>query len=250
MCTLRNPIGLGGLRKILSIPNGHFEPRKGTPEQALAYCHKDETRAEGAMPFEYGSLPEGPGRGSRTDVSSAKSVIDRGGTLADVADADFGVFLRYHQGLRLYSSLKAGHRTTPPEAYYLFGPSGTGKSRAAWALGTPETVYTVPLSSGSSIWFDGYDATQHRVVIFDDYYHHFKATFLLQLLDRYPIQVPIKGGHVNFNSNVIVITSNIPLDQQYPNYPDQKALWRRFRRVVHCLDDQCWIPVSQPHNRI
>lgn len=93
------------------------------------------------------------------------------------------------------------------------------------------------MDRAGAVWFDGYDANVHTTVILDDYYHHFPFHFLLRLLDRYPLQVPVKGQYVNFNSNRIFITSNIPLCDQYTDSKliaeeSQRALWRRFDRVL------------------
>ncbi len=70
-------------------------------------------------------------------------------------------------------------------------------------------------------------------MIFDDYYHNFRFSFLLQLLDKYPIRVPVKSAFTKFNSGVVIFTSNIPLEEQYPNIPDKESLRRRFTSVVH-----------------
>lgn len=72
-------------------------------------------------------------------------------------------------------------------------------------------------------------------MLLDDYYHNWPVTFLLRLLDRYPMILPTKGGHVHMGNCSIYITSNIPLEQQYPNYPDQAALRRRFKEIKHFI---------------
>jgi len=39
--------------------------------------------------------------------------------------------------------------------------------------------------------------------------------FFLRLLDRYPIEVPIKGGHANWIPEVIIITCPRPPSQEF-----------------------------------
>uniref|UniRef100_UPI004048ADC4 RNA helicase domain-containing protein n=1 Tax=Polynucleobacter sp. TaxID=2029855 RepID=UPI004048ADC4 len=55
-------------------------------------------------------------------------------------------------------------------------------------------------------WWDGYDGESD--IIIDDYRRDF-CTFadLLRLLDRYPLQVEVKGGTINFNAKRIFITT-------------------------------------------
>lgn len=230
--TFTNPTGLVGAKRLLGTETVHLEERKGSFSEAYAYCTKDDTREPGAECYYCGDPPADV-RGGRTDLQGIKSILDAGGSLGDVADQYFGSYIRYYRGFTQYCDLKAPHRTGAPESYYFWGPAGTGKSHAAWSFGTEEETYSVPLSSGSNVWFDGYEPVRHRVIILDDYYHNFRFTFLLHLLDRYPMRVPYKGAHYKFNSKIVVVTSNIPLEEQYPNIPDVNSLRRRFKEVRH-----------------
>nr|DAD57259.1 MAG TPA: Rep protein [Circoviridae sp.] len=143
-----------------------------------------------------------------------------------------------HRGLSVYANLISTPRTSAPKVFYLWGAAGSGKTRAAWECfdADPERVYVVPLYS-DSLWFDGYDSRKHTVILFDEFFHNFKFRMFNQLIDRYRAQVPVKNGFVNLNSKFIVFTSNIGLHQQYPNCPDQDALWRRFTRVLLVCPD-------------
>ncbi len=231
-----NPQGLPGARRLLGCPTAHYEPRKGSHEQALAYCHKDETREPGARVCQFGTEPVG--QGTRTDWQAVKSCIDNGGGVGDLAESHFGLLIRYERGLTSYANRQARKRSDPPRVYYFWGPSGTGKSRAAWSFDS-ERTFSVPIgSTNGAVWFDGYDSSQHDVVLLDDYYSNYKYTYLLQLLDRYPLQVPVKGGFVNFNSPIIVITSNDPVTEQYRHIENKSALWRRLYKVVLCTEDR------------
>lgn len=61
-----NPTGLSGMKKIACIKGAHFEPRRGTREQAIAYANKEDTRVDG--PWSYGVFEEqSPGRRSDLD---------------------------------------------------------------------------------------------------------------------------------------------------------------------------------------
>ncbi len=220
----------------------HLEVRRGSHEEALSYVSKPETRCPESDRLELGTPPSA-GQGARSDIARAVDIITSGGTIRDVAQTEPVTFVKCNRGLQALAAILATPRTEAPACYYFWGPSESGKSRAAWDFAPVAECYPVPLSAAANVWFDHYVPGYHRVVVFDDYYHNFKFSFLLQLLDRYHIYVPYKGGFLPFNSPIIVVTSNIGLHEQYSNIPDPFALWRRFRRVVRCLDDR-WLICS------
>lgn len=55
---------------------------------------------------------------------------------------------------------------------------------------------------------------------------------MLQLLDRYPLRVEVKGSFVPFVSRRVIITSNVPPDEWYPNIRDRSPLMRRLTSVT------------------
>jgi len=119
--------------------------------------------------------------------------------------------------------------------YYFWGAAGSGKTRQVYdQFDDVGELYSAPLSpNGGAVWFDGYVNTYHKAILLDDYYHNYKLTFFLQLLDRYPMKLPVKGGFADIGNVDIYITSNISLENQYPNAPDQQAIRRRFTEVRH-----------------
>ncbi len=184
-----NPQGLPGCRRLLGGIAPHLEPRKGTHQQAVAYVHKTETREPGAEPFAMGEPPE---QGARSDLEDVYESIKEGSSEKELVESHFTSYVKYHAGIRrALAVLSSGLRTefSPPRSWYLFGASGIGKSRAAWSwLGLEwREIYSVPLSSGSTVWFDGYDPRVHQLILIEDYYHSWKFHFLLKLLDGYPL---------------------------------------------------------------
>lgn len=240
-------IGVRTAQRILDAPAAHFERRRGTHSEALAYVSKQESRDPTCAPVELGE-PPAETQGSRSDLAAVHQAMADGATMRDLFMGHFDVVCKYSTGImRAYSYLADCPRNAPPECYYLWGSTGTGKTRAAYDFATQraEEIYQAPLSESQSVWFDRYDYRQHGVVVLDDYYHNYKLGFLLKLLDRYPMQVPVKGAYVNFNPRVVFITSNIPLCEQYASCPPEavKALWRRFKFVLRC-DEQVWVKCS------
>lgn len=62
------------LKAIFGDSTVHFEGRRGSRQQARAYCMKEDSRAEGAVPVEIGDWT-GPEERARTDLVQAREVI-------------------------------------------------------------------------------------------------------------------------------------------------------------------------------
>ena len=121
---------LTALKKLL--PTAHFEIRKGSHLEAKAYCTKPDSRQDG--PYEYGEEPKSE-QGKRSDLLKLKADIDAGKTYEEIADDNFGNWLRYEKGIRSYRNLKTKDRKyeqgEKPKIIIYWGPSGTGKSSRA-----------------------------------------------------------------------------------------------------------------------
>lgn len=224
------PIRMVGAKKLPGFGRASLHNRLGTRAQAIKYCGKD-------APLE--SFGVCKGQGSRSDLLAVKEIIDDGGTLLDVADASFGTYLRYERGIRSYKRLKQQDRDWEMEVLVFWGVPGSGKSRKAYEYGD---VYFVPTPrDGSAVWFDGYEGQE--TIVLDDFYGWLRWSFLLKLLDRYPMELPVKGGFERMRSRRVVITSNTNPSQWY-DYDEKKqvsALKRRVTEVWHFTHDGSYL---------
>jgi len=212
----------------------HLEELKGTFEQVDEYCSKVETRDPGAEfgVVRRGSIPDRDRRGVKEPTLGvvAGAALD-GMPLHRLACRYPVSFLRHHSGLAALISAAALARdpSKPPDVRWYWGGTASGKTRAAWSeLGTG--AYCKP-SEGR--WWDSYRPGQ--LVIWDE----FRETscsfqYLLSLLDRYPLQVEVKGGHVQFNSPVIIVTCPYhPRDVYTCSSEDVGQLLRRISVIKH-----------------
>nr|WAE42736.1 MAG: replication associated protein [Cressdnaviricota sp.] len=196
-------------------PKAHFEMRRGTQAQAIAYCTKEDTRVDG--PWEFG---EPKNQGQRQDLMNVKVDIDRGYCMKRVADEHFPVWTKYHAAFRAYKRMQTLKRDWPMEIFIILGPSGCGKTR--FARDAFPNAYWKPHGK----WFDNYDG-QDVVVIDEMYGNRFAFTDLLNLMDRYPHSVECKGGTIEFTSRTLVFTSNQePEDWYDPQRTHQHMAWR------------------------
>lgn len=197
-------------------PTTHFEIARGTYEQNVEYCTKIRT-STGKIWAEWGEPTQ---QGSRSDLRDIYEEIKQGEAMINILERHPGSFIRYHKAFDRIKAMLMPKRTTEPIVTLLWGEAGAGKTRFVFDKHGIDKVYK---KSDSSKWFDGY--MQEEAFLLDDYDWDFKRGFLLNLFDRYPMKVEIKGGMVEFNSPYLYITCN-----HLPNLDD--ALTRRFHHII------------------
>lgn len=218
-------VRISALKKINA--RAHWEPRRGTHEQAKAYCTKEESRQEG--PWELGEEPQ---QGKRKDLEEVKTKIKEGMPLLQIAEDHYSNWCRYRSSFAEYKRMITPQRDFKTQVAVIWGPTGVGKSRYVAEKAEGDIYW-----KSDSKWWDGYENQTH--VCLDDFYGWIKYHDMLRLLDRYPYQVEFKGGHLQFNSKFIWITSNKHPRDWYKDMSEEKyaALKRRFDIVVHMTEE-------------
>lgn len=204
-------------------------------QRVITYCRKDETREAG--PWMHGAVPQGRGTKRSTAWEDALTMVQEGKTDAEIAQ--LLPHVAQSTGLDRLRSRFSEPRSPrePPTVVLLHGPTGTGKTRAAYALADARgwTIVSIPTFTGSSkVWWNSY--RQQRILLLDDMMPIpvGMAGYWLQVLDRYPMTVEFKGGATDLNSPVIIVTSNHSLDALTKEWPRENAAAfdRRFTHQV------------------
>lgn len=179
----------------LGLMGYHLEIAKGTGEQNITYCSKDGDFTE------HGVRPRA-GQGKRTDLDEVCSAIQNGDTMTDLIDKFPSQVVKFRNGIEFLIQAKQPRRFFKTEVWWLWGPTGTGKSRWAWDQ-DPESY----MKCASHKWWSGYIGQES--VIIDDYRpcKEMPFNFMLNLMDRYPLSVETKGGMVEFVAKRIYVTS-------------------------------------------
>lgn len=202
----------------------HIEQLRETVFQAREYCKKDGDFIE----------IDNRRQGRRTDLEEATEALKEGG-LKKVKDEHLTTYIKYPGGFDKAAAhlLPARNVANPPHCYWIYGATGTGKTK--WVFDTFETE-DIFCTTSNLQWFDGY--RQQRVLLIDDFRaSDLKFNNLLRITDRYPYQVEIKGGMVHINSEYIIITSNKSPSEAYHNVVQEQMdqLERRMEWIVEFM---------------
>lgn len=224
-----NPRSLKKFKDTITPPGEpqqlHYEPyTKGTAAQNRAYCAglvQKKGNVQNPTFEEHGELPQ---QGERTDWTAAvqelccesvSTVVERQPQLLPAIRA-----------LERYKQLSLRPLNRDVKVTVIIGPPGTGKSK--YAYDTDPDLYSKP----DGQWFDGY--TGQKTLLLDDFYGDLPYSTLLKVLDRYPLQVPVKGGFVYAQWTHVIITSNRePQQWNFPPFTDLAAFNRRVTETIY-----------------
>lgn len=224
---------LSWLKRNIS-QTAHFERRGGTQAQAITYSKKEESRVSG--PYELGE-PAESNQGVRTDLRNFVADIRGGKRLRTLVDTQPHTVARFERFYYTVSSLSRPRREEALTVTLFYGDTGTGKTRTVYDMWGDDDEFFRLAPTTNNLWFDGYD--MHENVLIDDFagkQSKITLCMLLQVLDRYPLQLQKKGAYVWWMPKNIIITTNIHPHEWYgwegrANQYD--ALERRFEHVFN-----------------
>lgn len=226
---------IGWLRGT-SWEGAHVEVAKGTHKQGVDYCKKGGDWTEWGH---YAGDPESQGA-SGSDHWERALTLARSGQIEDIK-ADIQV--RYYGNLEKICRASRGEtrRLRGPCGVLLYGPPGTGKSTRARSCSA--SVFQKDFSK----WWDMY--MSEEVVVLDDLdpsNAKLLTTDLKLWMDQWPFKAQIKGGYLQIRPRLVVITSNYPPRELFPNWLDWGAISRRLLLCEEMKERGDWpAPVLQ-----
>lgn len=181
--------------------NPHLERINNNLKAVIKYCMKEENYAE----FNKDSCPVTFDEVKKQEKAKLMMTGDledlfMKGTLSSID------CLRADKLRRMFQVYRK------PEAYrkklvmWFKGETGEGKTRKAVEL-AEEFGKDWWISNGDLKWFDGYN--NQKVAILDEFRKQMMPdwNYLLRVLDGYHMLVPVKGSFVQWNPEIIIITS-------------------------------------------
>ena len=212
--TFKRNYRLKQLKKLL--PEAHWEIAK--VKDGMNYCMK-----EGDYEIE-----DNRKQGKRTDLENVSIKIKEGKNEKEIFEDHPIEYLKYHNGINKAINLKVKGRTSKPTVRWIYGPTGSGKTRSVFDKYETEDIWV----SGKDLkYWEGYNGQQ--VVLLDDFRKDF-CTFheLLRILDRYPYRVNIKYGSRELTSTYIYITTPFRPEELYETREDIGQLLRRIDDII------------------
>lgn len=224
-----------GVSRMEFFSRAHLEIARGSMQSNYEYVTKDPIEL-----YEFGTRPK---QGQRNDLISLVEYV----TSTDNVSYDdltlmfpfiVAKYPRYCRDLinvrykdksrQMYEKFKED--PTQKKVIVLYGDPGSGKTRYVYDKYPIEDIYKVNIGDGTknSLWFDDYNG--ENILLIDDFYGNIKYSYMLRLLDIYPLRLQTKGSFVNCNFKKIYMTSNVHPDEWYPNI-DTTALKRRITKI-------------------
>lgn len=202
--------------------------RLGTQQQAIDYCTKEDTRDPDTKPFERGEKANANGV-RKTQNSASVLDCDRRAELIDkvrrkeIRISDISSFEMQDralmQTLEVVCKDLAGPLREDLRVITIIGPTGVGKSWSVHKL-FPEGVCKW-INGNSGCWFSEVDK---EVCLFDEFAGQIAIERFLKLIDKYPMQIEVKGGMRPCYWRTVFICSNVTPECWYNNFEaEEKA---------------------------
>lgn len=195
----------------------HIEVANGSAEQNKKYSSK-----EGNF-FEFG---EPMIQGARSDLREIKEAIkENPKSLKTVIDERGNNYqqLKFAEALPKYY-LPERDPKNPPKVYWIFGPTGIGKTKLVY------DTFSDICSVSSYEWL-GTSYNQNECFLMDDF-REFSLSFeqVLRITDRYPYTLFFKGSQIPLNSPFIIFTSPYSIEQTFTS--TKEDLRQMKRRII------------------
>jgi len=201
----------------------HVEVAKGDADQNYDYVSK-----EGDV-YERGTKPVSSKQAGVNEAERWKRAR-KSAEEGRFEDIDDDIFLRHTSGLKyarqLYLDRHVPTNLSKLDNLWIWGPTGSGKSRLARQLAEGYSLY---VKDAGTKWWNGYE-DQHFALIEDWDKRHVDQIGPLKLWsDHYAFQAESKGSQRLIRPQRIIITSNYHPSEIWFTDQDLKPIERRFQ---------------------
>lgn len=200
--------------------------------------------------FEFGECPqEHQGKSSSSEI--VLQMIRDGHTNREIVDAVPSVYKdidRIERTRSMYRDADFANMWRDLEVTYIFGDTGTGKTRSVMDRYGYANCYRVTDYKHPFDTYDGQD-----VLIFEEFRGGLKHGDMLNYLDGYPLLLPCRYFNRQACYTKVFIITNIPPDGQYMSVDreSRNAFYRRIHKVIRIThhDIEEWDSVQAYVNR-
>lgn len=225
------------------FPTAHIDKTYGSAKENRDYIRKegkwaDTDKAETKVPdtfLEWGDMPAEKEEKAPQMYKLIQEVRD-GISTANIIEGSPNLAFRVRDIDTLRQTLLSDRYASENrkiEVWYIFGASGTGKTRGIYERHDAKDICRITnYRNGRGISFDGY--TGQDVLVFEEFHSQIPIEDMLNYLDIYPLSLPARYSDRVACYTRVYITSNLPLEKQYRNVQwDSLETWRAFIRRIH-----------------
>ena len=220
------------------FPIAHFDFVQGTSQQNRDYIRKEgkwakdkkkETNHQETFE-EYGEMPI-ERQGARNDLADLYDQIKSGKTNAEIIQSNPEFLFNIDKIERARQTIREDkYKNTfrDLEVTYIFGLTGTGKTRSVMEQYGYENVFRI---TDYDHPFDSYKGQD--VIIFEEFRSSLKIHDMLNYLDGYPLELPCRYANKIACYTKVYIITNIDLEEQYTSVQhDRNKTWQAFLRRI------------------
>lgn len=234
-----SPMRFGTFRN--RFPTAHIEKANGTSKENRDYIRKEgkwavTAKVETCVPdtfMEFGELPSEAEENAPKMFQLLEDVKD-GFTTQEIIRNNPAFAFKGRDIDQLRETLLAEqfeNANRDVEVYYLFGESGTGKTYGIYERHAASDICRITDYPKAGVRFDAYHG--QSVLVFEEFHSQIPINAMLNYLDIYPLKLPARYSDRTACYTTVYITSNIPLEQQYPDIQRSKMeTWRAFLRRI------------------
>ena len=199
----------------------HAEIKRGTVDEAIQYCKKDNDY------IEFGTPPVDPhvagGAATAEKWTQVKDQAKRG----DLESIDPGIFIRYYNTLK---RIQSDYMVKPDDllqtcGHWYYGPAGSGKTTKA-RQENPQAYI-----KSRDKWWDGYQGEEEVILDDLDKYNLALAGYIKDWGDKWTFKAEVKGGYIWIRPKKFIITSQYSIEQIWEDIETRDAVNRRYAKT-------------------
>lgn len=236
----RSPVRFSTLKRL--FPEVHLEKSYGSSLENKNYVFKEgekwekDKKKETNLPDtheEWGELPEEK-QGQRNDLITLYEMISEGKSNYDILEEQpefISQIERLDKVRQIIQEENFKDIFRKLEVTYLFGNTGSGKTRSIMDLYGYANVFRVTNYKHPFDQYKGQD-----IIAFEEFHSSLPINQMLLYLDGYPVMLPCRYSDKVACYTKVFILSNLDLTEQYTDIQDYnpetwKALLRRINQV-------------------
>ena len=229
--------GSDGCAAHIDLCNGTSKQNRDYIRKEGKYADSDKKETNHPETFEeFGNVPNDKKSvfGNGKDLDLLYDMLQSNFNNAEIISQDTSFILDIDRIDRARNTLreeKYKNTWRDVECHYIYGVSGTGKTRSVMDEFGYSNVYRV------TNYLHPFDAYQGQdVILFDEFRGRIPLADMLNYLDGYPLLLPARYGDKVACYTKVFIVSNIPLTAQYTNMQlNESVSWNAFLRRINDL---------------